>query len=97
MTLEKLKAAVDELGSLKAAIAELTDKERDLKTLIASSGYAELDGDLFRATVSLTERTTLESEKVRALLSPAQIAACSKTTEGLRVAVTSRTRSAKAK
>lgn len=95
MTLEKLKAAVDELGTLKAAIAELTDKERDLKTLIAASGYAELDGDLFRATVSLSERTTLETEKVKALLSAAQIAACSKTTEVTTVRVAARKRAAK--
>ena len=97
MTLEKLKAAVDELGSLKAAIAELTDKERDLKTLIASSGYAEIDGDLFRATVSLSETTRLESEKVRAILSPAQIAACSKTTEITTVRVAARKRATDSK
>ena len=95
MTLEQLKATVDELGALKAAIAELTDKERDLKTLIASSGYAEIDGDLFRATVSLSERTTLETEKVKALLSAAQIAACSKTTEVTTVRVAARKRAAK--
>ena len=41
MTLEQIKAAVDELGALKAAIADLTEKERDLKTIIAGSGYAE--------------------------------------------------------
>ena len=92
MTLEQIKAAVDELGALKAAIAELTEKERDLKTVIAGSGYAEIDGDLFRATVSLSERTTLETEKVKALLSEAQILACSKTTEVTTVRVAARKR-----
>lgn len=92
-----LAAIVDELGTLKAAIAELTEKEKELKTLVAASGYAELDGELFRATVSLTERTTLESEKVRALLSPAQIAACSKTTEVTTVRVAARKRATASK
>jgi hypothetical protein len=87
-----LKAKVDELGALKAAIAELTEKEKELKTAIAASGYAELDGDLYRATVSLSERVTLDSEKVRALLSDAQIAACSRSTEILSVRVSARKR-----
>ncbi len=92
-----LKAKVDELGALKAAIAELTEKEKELKTAIAASGYAELDGDLYRATVSLSERVTLDSEKVRALLSDAQIAACSRTTEVLSVRVAARKRASGSK
>ena len=87
-----LAAIVDELGTLKAAIAELTEKEKELKTIVAASGYAELDGELFRATVSLSERVTLDSEKVRALLSPSQIAACSRVTEVTSVRVASRKR-----
>lgn len=97
MTSQNLAHIVDELGQLKAAIAELTEKEKELKTIIAASGYAELDGDLFRATVSLSERTTLESDKVRALLSPAQIAACSKVTEVTTVRVAARKRAAGSK
>lgn len=90
-----LAAIVDELGTLKAAIAELTEKEKELKTIVAASGYAEFDGDLFRATVSLSERVTLDSEKVRALLSPSQIAACSRVTEVTAVRVSARKRAAK--
>ena len=52
MSTVNLAAIVDELGELKAAIAELTEKEKELKTIIAASGYAEFDGELFRATVS---------------------------------------------
>jgi hypothetical protein len=91
-TLENLSRVVDELGALKAAIAELTEKEKELKTIIAASGYAELNGELFRATVSLSERVTLDSEKVRALLSEPQIAACSRVTEVTSVRVASRKR-----
>lgn len=93
MTTEKtLAQKVDELGALKAAIADLVDREKALKAEIAASGYAEIDGALFRATVSLSETTRLESDKVRAILSPAQIAACSKTTEVTTVRVAARKR-----
>ena len=97
MTNNYLASLVDELGALKAAIAELTDKEKELKTIIAASGYAELDGALYRATVSLSERTTLDTEKVRALLSSEQIAAVSRVTETTTVRVAARKRAAAAK
>lgn len=94
MSNDYLSAIVDELGTLKAAIAELTEKEKELKTVLAASGYANIDGELYTAAITWSERTTLESEKVRALLSPAQIAACSKTTEVLSVRVGARKRAA---
>lgn len=88
----ELKAIVDELGTLKAAIADLTEKERELKTIIAGSGYGEIEGELFRATITPSERVTLDSKKVRAILSSAQIKACSHTTEVLTVKVGARKR-----
>lgn len=87
-------AVVDELGALKAAIAELDAKEKELKTILAASGYAEVNGELFRATVSLSERTTLDPEKVKALLTKDQVLACSKVTEVTAVRVTARKRNA---
>jgi hypothetical protein len=60
-------AIVDELGALKARIADLTKQETKLKTALIESGYAEIDGSLFRAAVTWTERATLDSEAVRAL------------------------------
>ena len=91
----ELKAAVDELGTLKAAIAELADQERKLKTLIAASGYAEIDGELFRATVSLSERASLDAERVRNLLTDEQIAAVTRVTEITAVRIVARKRNAK--
>jgi len=43
---------VDQLGALKARIAELTEQEAELKQELIDSGYTEMEGDLFRATVS---------------------------------------------
>ena len=87
-----LAKIVDELGTLKAAIADLTEKEKELKTIIAASGYSNIDGELYTAAVSWSERVTLDSEKVRALLTPKQVSACSKTTEVLSVRVGARKR-----
>jgi hypothetical protein len=87
-------AMVDELGELKARISELTKQEAKLKAALFESGYPEIDGDLYRATVTWTTRETLESEKVRALLTPAQIGACTKTSEVITVRVVARKRAA---
>lgn len=87
-------AIVDQLGDLKARIAALTEEERVLKKAIADSGYAELDGNLFRATVSLSERGTLDAEKVREILSEDQVRHCTKVTEITTVRVVARKRAA---
>jgi len=90
----ELSLAVDDLGTLKARIADLVKQESALKALIAASGYAELDGALFRATVSLSERATLNSERVKGFLTPAQIVACTQTAEVTTVRVSARKRAA---
>jgi hypothetical protein len=90
----ELKNIVDELGALKASIAELTERERVLKNAIAASGYAEIDGLLYRATVSLTERATLDTEAVRALLSQEELRQCTKISEVTTVRVSARKRAA---
>lgn len=83
---------VDELGELKARIADLTKQETKLKTALVESGYAEIDGSLFRATVTWTERATLDSEAVRAMLTPDQIRICTRVTEIKAVRVAARKR-----
>jgi len=90
----ELITAVDELGAIKAQIAELTKRESALKATISASGYAELDGSWFRATVSLSERATLNSERVKGFLTPAQIVACTQIAEVTTVRVTARKRAA---
>lgn len=89
-----LRAIVDELGALKATISELTERERVLKAAISASGYAEIDGLLYRATVSLSERATLDTEAVRAILSQEELRQCTKTTEVTTVRVSARKRAA---
>ncbi len=57
---------VDELGSLKAEIAELEAREKTLRDELVARGAGEVDGDLYRATVSEAVRWTLDSAKVKA-------------------------------
>lgn len=69
-----LAKKVDELGKLKAQISDLCEKEAEIKVLLIDSGITEIDGSKFRATVSKSIRETLNAEKVRAILTPAQVA-----------------------
>jgi len=87
-------AIVDELGALKARIANLTDEEKILKTALAESGYSEIDGALFRATVTWTERATLDTETVRSILTEAQLKECTRVTEIKAVRIVGRKRAA---
>ena len=87
-------AIVDELGALKAQISSLTDREKILKKALSDSGYAEIDGSLFRATVSWTERATLDADAVRAILSEDQQRACTRVSEIMSVRVVARKRAA---
>lgn len=53
--LAHLTNLVDELGALKAQIAELQDRETAIKLELQQSGLAEIDGDLYRTTISFVE------------------------------------------
>jgi hypothetical protein len=50
-----LSEIVDQLGDVKAQIADLKAKETALRDELADSGESEVEGDLFRATVSKFE------------------------------------------
>jgi hypothetical protein len=57
---------VDELGSIKAQIADLKAREDALKAELIARGAAEAEGSLFRATISTAMRWTLDAERVKA-------------------------------
>lgn len=52
---KSLPATVDALGRLKARISKLKSIEDQLVAQLRDSGQTEVDGDLFRATVSTYE------------------------------------------
>jgi hypothetical protein len=86
-------ALVDRLGEVKALIATLCDEENDLKDQLIDTRLPSVDGDLFRATISTSERITLNAEKVKMFLTPAQIIKCQKVAEVTTVRVTARIKS----
>ena len=88
------RSTVDELGTLKAQIATLTEREKQLKAALVASGYAALEGNLYRAAISWTERATLDGDAVRALLTDEQVRQCTKVTEVMSVRVSARKRNA---
>lgn len=59
----------DEYGEICAQIAALKIKQDELKKKIIGSGVRELEGNLFRISVSTCEVETLDMEAVRAKLS----------------------------
>ena len=59
---------VDELGRVKADIAVLSDYEKDLKQDLVATGEQAIDGNLFRATVSMQTKTTTDWKAVCAAL-----------------------------
>jgi hypothetical protein len=57
---------VDSLGTVKAEIAALQAKEKELVDKLKLTGLKEIDGTLFRATVCSTNRETVDTKSLRA-------------------------------
>lgn len=49
---------VDQLGNINAQIADLEEQKKVVRDQIIALGQSEVEGDLFRATVSNSERET---------------------------------------
>jgi hypothetical protein len=54
-----IAALVDELGDVKAAMADLKTREDAIKAELLVRKISEAEGDLFRATISSTGRRTV--------------------------------------
>lgn len=65
---------VDQAGDLKAKIADLTAQLKTIQDILKDSGETAIDGAIFRATVSTTTRSTLDTAYVKALLTDKQLA-----------------------
>jgi len=65
-----IRKTVDELGSIKAKIAELKNLEDQLKKSLIDSGLTAAEGQLFRASVSRSQVETVDWCAVAARLDP---------------------------
>ena len=83
----RLAAQVDKLGSLNAQIAELESRAELIKAELKSTGLDTIRGTLFKCAISTAQRGVLNRGRVMALLTPAQIAACTDITESVRLIV----------
>jgi hypothetical protein len=81
MTKSNLVATIDALGELKAQIAALQTKEKELKKALGDLKPGAYEGDLFRLTLSQSIRETLDMDAVREKLSPQFITAHTRQTE----------------
>ncbi len=60
----KLIKASDDLGLVKAQIAELNEEKADLEAIIINSGVGEIEGDLFRSVHVHAERKQVAWKKI---------------------------------
>ncbi len=76
----KLIQASDDLGIVLAEIAALQEQKGDLQKVLIDSGFDEIDGELFRATVSHSVRKQVAWKRIAEKLgvSNQQIAANTK-------------------
>lgn len=83
-------SAVDELGLLKAQIADLTKKAEALKTELIAQGTGVYDGALYRASVTETSRSFIDADLARKFLTEKQLAKITKICGTVTVRVTAR-------
>jgi hypothetical protein len=86
-----LEQRIDRMGQLKAQMASLDTEYDKLKaTLVEEVGVGAFEGEMFRVSVSVSSRETLDMEAVRNHLSPQFIRAHTKVSETTTVRVTAR-------
>lgn len=67
----------DRYAQIKAEADAWAKKLDEVKSEIKATGVEEIIGADFTVTVGLSERSTLDTKKVKELLTPEQITACS--------------------
>jgi hypothetical protein len=85
-------APVDQLGLLLAQIADLEAQAEIIKDQIKNEGEGAVEGSLYKGTVTLSQRTTVDNKAVfkEANVPTELIAKYSKTTAVITLKVTSR-------
>jgi len=60
----------DELGAVRAQLADLKDREREIRNTLIEAGVKTLEDDLFRALVVESMRTMIDWKAIAAKLKP---------------------------
>jgi len=85
-----LSKIIDDLGTLKAQIADLELQEKALKAALQDLPAGAYEGELFRLSISQSERETLDMAAVREHLSRQFIQAHTRVTPVRTVKVSAR-------
>jgi len=86
-----LSQIIDDLGTLKARIADLEAQEKALKQALIDLPAGAYEGETFRLSISESERETLDMKAVREHLSRQFIAAHTNVTAVRTLRVAART------
>jgi len=94
--MSNLSNLADRYAEIKAEADAWAKKLDEVKAEIKATGVEEIVGTDFTVTIGLSERSTLDNKKVKELLTPAQITACSSTSlvTTIRVKLSSKTAAA---
>lgn len=71
----------DELGFIRAQMADLKDREKDIRDIMIEAGVKTLEDDTFRALVVESIRTMIDWKQVAAKLRPSRQLVRAHTTE----------------
>jgi hypothetical protein len=82
-----LAVVVDQLGGIKAKVAHYKKLEADLVAKLAESGLSEIDGSVFRATVSVADVEKIDWKTIAAKLEPSRQLIAGNTTHDTRTTV----------
>ncbi len=77
----KVAGLADELGIIRAQMADLKDREREIRDTLIEAGIKTLEDDTFRALVVESIRTMIDWKAVAAKLKPSHHLVTAHTTE----------------
>lgn len=75
---DRFPVLVDEFGCVRVKIAELSEREQELRQLFIEHGEVEYEGYMFRVKIDERVSARLDHAKVKAILTPAQLIACTR-------------------
>lgn len=78
---KELPGLADELGFVRAQIADLKDREQDIRETFIEAGVTAMEGETFRAVVVESLRTTVNWKEVAAKMEPSRQLVRAHTTE----------------
>ena len=64
LTAKTAAKLVDELGSIKAQLADLEEKANAIKAQLEDAGFDKLEGELFKYSFSSFDRTTIDYKSI---------------------------------